>query len=177
MSSACRRLLETIKPALPKPGYGIFDLAKRLHKIASSHPDNSLRIKVDPNGTQNLIPIDKVVEALMNMLNTSELPRIINLTAKNGVKNETIAECINRHLPMKIILDNTLKKKSMNSLERMIALGMSFTGKYAEINLLFENKNLDKIMFSDNNEVTKVSLCKMMENYFSQLEGKSQNQE
>jgi nucleoside-diphosphate-sugar epimerase len=157
------------KTGVTKTDYGIFDLAKRLHNIASLHPGNTLRIKVDPNGTQNLISIDKVVEALMNLLNINDLPRIINLTAKSGVKNETIAECINRHLPVKIILDKTLQKKSMNSLERMIAVGMSFTGKYTGINLQFEHKNLDKIMLPADNEITKHSLSKMMDYFMQEL--------
>jgi len=157
------------KTGITKTNYGIFDLAKRLFNIASLHPNNTLRIKVDPDGTQNLIPIDKVVEALMNLLKINDLPQIINLTAKKGVKNETIAECINRNLPMKVILDKNLQKTSMNSLERMIAVGMSFTGKYTGINLQFEHKNLDKIMLSEDNEITKHSLCKMMDFFMREL--------
>lgn len=159
------------KTGITKTGYGIFDLAKRLYNIASLHSNNTLRIKVDPNGTQNLISIDKVVEVLMNLLIINDLPQIINLIAKKGVKNETIAECINRNLPMKIILDKTLQKKNMNALERMIAVGMSFTGKYAHINLQFAHENLDKIMLSENNEITKQSLCRMMDHYIYELKG------
>jgi hypothetical protein len=158
------------KTGITKTGYGIFDLAKRLYNIASLHSNNTLRIKVDPNGTQNLISIDKVVEVLMNLLIISDLPQIINLTAKKGVKNETIAECINRNLPMKIILDKTLQKKNMNALERMIAVGMSFTGKYAHINLQFDHRSLDKIMRFDNSEITKRSLCRMMESFIHDLQ-------
>ncbi|SHI32518.1 Nucleoside-diphosphate-sugar epimerase [Tangfeifania diversioriginum] len=157
------------KTGVTKTNYGIFDLAKRLYNISSLHPNNTLRIKVDPDGTQNLIAIDKVVEALMNLLKINDLPQIINLTAKKGVKNETIAECINRNLPMKIILDKNLQKTSMNSLERMIAVGMSFTGKYTGINLQFAHENLDKIMISENNEITKHSLCKMMDYFMGEL--------
>jgi nucleoside-diphosphate-sugar epimerase len=158
------------RTGVTKTDYGIFDLAKRLYNIASLHSNNTLRIKVDPNGTQNLIPIDTVVEVLMNLLNINDLPQIFNLTAKKGVKNETIAECINRNLPMKIILDKNLKKKEMNSLERMIAVGMSFTGKYACINLRFARRNLDKIIHSDNNGITKRSLCRMMESFIHDLQ-------
>jgi len=163
------------KTGVTKTNYGIFDLAKRLYNIARLHPNNTLRIKVDPNGTQNLIPIDKVIETLMNLLKTNDLPRIINLTAKKGVKNKTIIECINRYLPMKIILDKNLQKKSMNSLERMIAVGMSFTGKYAGINLQFAHKNLDKIMPPENNEITKHSLCKMMDYFIGELADSSKS--
>jgi nucleoside-diphosphate-sugar epimerase len=157
------------KTGVTRTNYGIFDLAKRLYNIASLHPNNTLRIKVDPNGTQNLIPINRVVDVLINLLKINDLPRVINLTAKKGVKNETIAECINSHLPMKIILDKSLKKTSMNSLERMIAVGMSFTGKYTGINMLFENKNMDKIMLSENSEITKHSLCKMIDYFIGEL--------
>jgi hypothetical protein len=87
------------------------------------------------------------------------------------VKNETIAECINRNLPMKIILDKTLQKRNMNALERMIAVGMSFTGKYAHINLQFDHRNLDEIMRFDNYEITKQSLCRMMDHYIYELKG------
>jgi hypothetical protein len=106
----------------------------------------------------------------MNLLNINDLPQIVNLTAKKGVKNETIAECINRNLPMKIILDKTLQKKNMNALERMIAVGMSFTGKYAHINLQFDHRSLDKIMRFDNSEITKRSLCRMMESFIHDLQ-------
>jgi len=159
---------------ITKTDYGIFDLAKRLYKITSLHPDNSLRIKVDPNGTQNLIPINYVTDALLKILNAEILPQVINLTSKTNVKNETIADCINRQLPATITLDKNLKKKEMNSLERMIAVGMSFTGKYTRTNLLFERKFLDENMFSDGSEVTKVSLCKMMEYFTGGLKGENQ---
>jgi len=57
----------------------------------------------------------------------------------------------------------------MNSLERMIAVGMSFTGKYTGINLQFAHKNLDKIMLSENNQITKHLLCKIMDYFIGEL--------
>jgi nucleoside-diphosphate-sugar epimerase len=159
------------KTGVTKTGYGVFDLAKRLHGISVKYPDQTLRLKVDPEGTQNLIPIDRVVETLIKMLKASDLPQIVNLTAKHDVKNEIIAQCIGKQLPVTIVLDKTLQQKNMNALERMIAVGMSFTGKYARINLQFDHKNLDQIIRSDNNGVTKRSLCRMMESFIYELSG------
>lgn len=158
------------RTGVTKTDYGIFDLAKRLYGISVKYPNQTLRLKVDPEGTQNLIPINKVVEALIKILKATELPQVVNLTSKNDVKNVTIAQCIGKKLPVTIFLHKMLQQKSMNALERMIAVGMSFTGKYACINLQFDHRNLDKIMHSDNNEITKRSLCRMMESFIHDLQ-------
>lgn len=157
------------KTGVTKTDYGIFDLAKRLYKISILHPGNALRIKVDPDSTQNLIPVNVVADALFKMAAESGLPPVIHLTAKNGVKNETIARCLNKYLPLTIITDKKLTKKNMTRLERMMAVGMSFTGKYTQSNLLFDNNNLHKIMPAQVDDVTEASLCRMMAYFFEQL--------
>lgn len=164
------------KTGITKTSYGIFDLAKRLYKISLRHCGEDLRLRVDPDGTQNLIPIEKVVDSLVKIAEVNVLPAIINLTSKTGVKNKTISDCMSRHLALNLFPDKNLKPKNMNTLEKIIARGMSFTGKYSHINLLFDNSNLERILQTEAEDVSKQSLCKMMKYYFSQLEGKYQYQ-
>jgi nucleoside-diphosphate-sugar epimerase len=51
---------------ITKTDYGIFDFSKRIQNIALKYPNRKVRIKVDPESTQNLIPIDTVVSYLMS---------------------------------------------------------------------------------------------------------------
>lgn len=156
------------KTGVTKTDYGIFDLAKRLCSIARLNPDTSLRIKVDPESTQNLVSVNIVAKVLLKITAASGLPPVVHLTAQNGLKNETIARCLNKHLPLTIITDKTLTKKNMTSLEKIMAVGMSFTGKYTQNNQLFDNTNLQKIMPTQVEEVTEESLCRMMAYFFDQ---------
>lgn len=158
------------KTGVTQTDYGIFDLAKRLYSIASRYPNSNLRIKVDPESTQNLVPIDSVAEIFLKMADSNGLPQVIHLTSGSSVKNITIARCLNKNLPLSITTDKTLTKKNMNKLERIMAAGMSFTGKYTLNNLYFDNSNLEKIVKKPVGPVTEESLCRMMAYFFGQLE-------
>ena len=55
----------------------------------------------------------------------------------------------------------------MTPLERLIDIGMSFTGDYSDLNILFDTKNLDKIINEGDNEITTNSLQMMIEYFIS----------
>ena len=72
---------------MTKTDYGIFDFSKRIQNIAFKYPDRKVRIKVDLNSTQNLIPIDTVITYLMSAVKAKDVPVILNMIAKVSAKN------------------------------------------------------------------------------------------
>ncbi len=143
--------------------YGIFDFVKRLHSFSRRHPGETVRISVTPESTQNIIAIDKIVNYLLTLVTIDKLPTIINLVARNYIKNDDIFKCICRLLPINILQVRELNPDSMNILERIIAAGMSFTGKYSNTDLKFDTTNIDLLNFPRDNEITPDSLCRMIE--------------
>jgi nucleoside-diphosphate-sugar epimerase len=157
------------KTGVTKTDYGIFDFAKRIHNLAYKYPNRTVRVKVDPDSTQNLIPIDTVVGYLMKTVEVNKVPVIMNFVAKNPIKNTHIINSICKLLPIKIIPTKNIDREDMDALERLISVGMSFTGSYANTNLLFDTKQLDKIVSSGDNEVNEDTLFKMMEYFINKL--------
>ncbi len=131
------------KTGVTKTDYGIFDFAKRLFSLSNRYPNEVIRIHVDPESTQNLIPIDTVVEYLSRTVHTPSLPVIMNFASKKSVKNGFIIKTLDDLLPLTLIPLKDLDKKEMNSIERLIAIGMSFTDSYTEINLKFDTSARD----------------------------------
>lgn len=160
------------KTGVTKTDYGIFDFARRVHNLANKYPNKTIKIRVDPGSTQNLIPIDSVVNYLIKAVDVQELPVIMNFVAKQAVKNDQIVKTICKLLPINIIQDKSLERADMNAIERMIAIGMSFTGAYSDTNILFDTKNLDKIILSDDNQITEQSLYNMLEYFINELTAK-----
>lgn len=158
-----------------KTDYGIFDFSKRVHKLASRYPDRTLRIKIDPNSTQNLIPIDTVVTYLMSAVKAKDVPVILNLIAKRSIKNSDLMKSLGQLLPINIVADLHLKKEDMDSLERIMAVGMSFTGAYIDTNIAFDTTNLDTIVPHDVKNVSAQSVHKMMEYFLADFEAKKTN--
>lgn len=150
-----------------KTDFGIFDFTKRICNLSNRYPYESLRIKVNPEATQNLIPIDTIVHYLLRTVKIEDLPVIMNFVSKNLIKNRDIINCICSFLPINISPKRQLDKNSMTPLERLIDIGMSFTGKYCDLNILFDTKNLDKIINEGDYEITTNSLQMMIEYFIS----------
>ncbi|MFW5831734.1 MAG: SDR family oxidoreductase [Prolixibacteraceae bacterium] len=146
--------------------YGVFDFAKRIQGISAKYPHKTVRLRINPGSTQNLISIDSTVEYLMKILKEDQLPVIINLVGRENMKNKEIINSICNLLPIKIIQKKELETDKLNSLERIVAAGMAFTGVYANLDLKFDSKNLDKIVSANGNEVTAQSLHKMLDYFF-----------
>lgn len=147
---------------ITKTDFGIFDFTKRVSSLAYRYPGETVRVKVDPDSTQNLLPIDTVVYYLMQTIMIDKLPAIMNFVAKQPVKNSDIIQCICDILPMNIISNKQLDKNSLVPLERLIDISMSFTGDYCDTNLQFDTTNLDKIVSTNGNEITIKSLQQML---------------
>ncbi|MCY1720858.1 SDR family oxidoreductase [Prolixibacteraceae bacterium Z1-6] len=158
-----------------KTDYGIFDFSKRVQNLALKYPNRSLRIKIDPDSTQNLIPIDTVVTYLMSAIKAKNVPAVLNMVAKNSIKNSALLESISKLLPIEIVPDIDLKRDDMNSLERIMAVGMSFTGAYVDTNIVFDTKRLDSIVKEDVKSVTPESISKMLEYFLNGMEDKKGN--
>lgn len=157
------------KTGVTKTDYGIFDFAKRMHSLAFRHPNQTVRVHVNPTSTQNLIPIDTVVNYLIRTVEVKYVPTIMNFIAKNQIKNIHIIKSISGLLPIDIVPEIQLEHNEMNALERIIAAGMTFTENYIDTNLLFDTKNLDKILMAAGHEVSENSVYKMLEYFIGNL--------
>ncbi|MDA3866292.1 MAG: SDR family oxidoreductase [Salinivirgaceae bacterium] len=157
------------KTGVTKTDYGIFDFAKRIHSLAFRNPNQTVRVHVDPFSTQNLIPVDTVINYLQRTVEVKHVPTIMNFIAKNQVKNIHIIKSINRLLPIDIVPEKQLARHEMNALERIISAGMTFTESYIDTNLLFDTSNLDQILMVDGHEANENSVHKMLEYFFDNL--------
>lgn len=147
--------------------YGIFDFTKRVHSLAGRYPNSTVRVKVDEESSQNLIPINTIVYYLMQTPGKAELPVIMNFVAKQSTKNKCILEALNEMLEMEVVPQQELAQKEMTSLERIVSIGMSFTNSYTDTNLVFSTAALDSIIEEEGQEVDKDSLFKMMDYFIS----------
>ncbi len=163
------------KTGVTKTDYGIFDFAKRVQGLALRYPNKTVRVRVNPEATQNLIPIDTVTRYLIKTVETGKLPAIINMTAGRSIKNGHFADCLNKLLPITLIPDLSLQRREMNSLERIVAIGMSFTGGYADLNIRFETENLDGLAPVDGNEPDEQSIFRMLAYFVGNLTEKRNN--
>nr|WP_321356545.1 SDR family oxidoreductase [uncultured Draconibacterium sp.] len=163
------------KTGVTKTDYGIFDFSKRVQNLAKKYPESVIRLKVDPNSTQNLIPIDTAVTYLMSAVKAEQVPVILNLIAKSSVKNADILGSISSLMPISLVPDMTLEKEQMNSLERIMAIGMSFTGAYIDTNISFDTTNLDSIVDENVSEVTAKSVHRMLAYFLNGETGQQEN--
>lgn len=145
-----------------KTDYGIFDFAKRIQRLAQQNPGMTLRMQIDPDSTQNLLPIDTMVDYFMQIVAADEVPVILNIVSKNPTKNATILESLENSLPVKLVADMNLQLSEMSRIERIVAVGMSFTGAYININPNFNTENLDRLVKEKPQEVTSEEIDKMI---------------
>lgn len=157
------------KTGVTKTDYGIFDFSKRIQKIAQKYPGHNVRIKVDPESTQNLIPIDTAVTYLMSAVKTPEVPVILNMVAKTSIRNADLLGSLDQLLPINLVCDMNLKKEEMDSLERIIAIGMSFTGAYIETDISFDTTQLDSIVKEEVKPVSPQSIHAMIKYFLTDL--------
>ncbi len=154
---------------ITRTDYGIFDFAKRIYNLANRYPGKTVRVCFDPESTQNLIPIDTVTHYLMKTVETPEVPVIMNFVGKNAIRNIHIIDSLNKLLPINIVPDKSLQKKEMDSFERIISIGMSFTSSYTGTNIFFDTTNLEKIVRQTDNEVTGQSVFRMLKYFINNL--------
>ncbi len=149
------------RTGVTKTDYGIFDFAKRIYSLANRYPNEIARVHVDPESTQDLIPIDTVTEHLTKVVEKKDIPVIMNFVSKNPIRNSFIIETINQLAPIHIIPLRNLERNDMNPIERLISAGMSFTESYAFTNVSFDTLQRDKFMKCmetgpDNNSIAKM---------------------
>jgi nucleoside-diphosphate-sugar epimerase len=160
------------KTGVTKTDYGIFDFAKRIYNLANRYPGEIVRVHVDPDATQNLIPIDTVTEHLTRVVEEKEIPEIMNFVSKNPVRNNFIIETLNRLVPMHIIPVKSLERKNMTPIERLISVGMSFTESYAFTNISFDTRRRDKFLKYPEIGPDNNSVAKMLEYFMKNLSEK-----
>ena len=156
---------------ITKTDYGIFDFSKRVQNLAKKYPNSRLRLRIDPHSTQNLIPIDTVVTYLMSAVRTEDVPEILNMVAKKSIKNSDILKSISEFLPIDLEADINLQKDDMNTLERIMAIGMSFTGAYIDTDISFDTTQLDSIVKEEIRVVSPESIHRMLDYFLNQFIG------
>lgn len=145
--------------------YGIFDFARRVYNLAKRYSDHSARAQITPECNQNLIPINVVVNYLMQVIKTDELPVIMNFVSGNPTKNADIISALKKISPLEIIPAPNLKHDEMSPLERLMAVGMSFTGDYTNIDIKFDTSARDNVLTTANDEMNESVVYKMLK-YF-----------
>ena len=165
------------KTGITKTDYGIFDFAKRMFSLANRYPNEIIRVHVDPDSSQNLIPIDTVTAHLTKMVEETGIPEIMNFVAKKSIRNSHIIETLNRLLPINIIPQKKLERRDMNAIERLISVGMSFTESYIETDLSFDTSQRDKFIHYVETGPSNNSVSKMLEYFIESLSKKRKKQE
>jgi len=145
--------------------YGIFDFAKRIQRVVLRNPGVKLRLQIDPDCTQNLLPIDTMVSYFMDIVESEPLPRVLNLVSKNPITNRDILTSLNYLLPVHLEAQMGLKVSEMTTMEKIISVGMSFTGAYIDINPSFDTTYLDSVIKQKQPEITSGDVHRMLE-YF-----------
>ena len=156
-----------------KTDYGIFDFAKRIYSLATRYPNKIVRVHVDPDSTQNLIPIDIVSKHLTKVIKETEVPDIMNFVSKKSIPNSHIIEILNQLVPMNIIPVKKLEQKDMNSIERLVSVAMSFTESYTSTNISFDTRERDKFVDCQETGLDNSSVARMLEYFIKKLSKKT----
>ncbi len=157
------------RSGVTRTSYGIFDFAKRVHALAKEYPNQKVRIHADPDATQNLISIDTVVADLVEVVNTDNVPIIMNFVANDPMPNRKIIQSICDLTTIDLIPEKKIQKEDMNKLERMVLSGMTFTGNYIDTDIDFDTSKRDKIISSQHHEVNESSVFAMLAYYLDQI--------
>jgi len=156
---------------ITKTDYGIFDFARRVYNLAARYPNEVVRVQVDPDSTQNLIPIDTVTKHLTQVVEESKVPPIMNFVSGKSIRNSHIIETLNKMIPIRLIPLKQLEREIMNPVERLVSVGMSFTESYTSTNILFDTRNRDQFINNTENGPDNHSVAMMLK-YF--IEGLTQ---
>ncbi len=157
------------KTGVTTTDYGVFDFSKRLHGISRRNPDETVRIKVDPDSTQNLIPIDTVVNYLQQTVKVDDLPTIMNFVANHSIQNIQVIDTLNDLLDINIIPKVDLNTAELSRLEKLISIGMSFTGRYTTIDLKFDTSERDKVIRPETNEISAAAISRMLQYFITEV--------
>ncbi|MGQ1946949.1 SDR family oxidoreductase [Geofilum sp. OHC36d9] len=165
------------RTGVTKTDYGIFDFSKRVHNLASRYPESSVRAKISPEGTQNLIPINVVVNYLLQTVAAPKVPMVMNFVASEPVKNSYIINSLKKLMPLNIIPVPELGHSQMNSLERLMAVGMSFTGNYSNINIQFNTSKRDEVITPVDDCMDEQTVYRMLAYFIENSFKKTRNRE
>ncbi|MGE4289092.1 MAG: SDR family oxidoreductase [Salinivirgaceae bacterium] len=154
---------------ITKTDFGIFDFTKRIYNLSSRYPNETIRIKANANATQNLIPVNTLVRYLILLLSGKELPVIINCVSKTPVLNCDIINSIAKIINVNLVPVTHLERDSMTAIERIVEIGMSFTGKYSNTHTQFDTTNLEKITNITEGSLSTNDLQKMLDYFVESL--------
>jgi len=157
---------------ITRTDYGIFDFAKRIYSLANRYPNEVVRVHVDPDSTQNLIPIDTTVKHLLKVVEEASVPEIMNFVANNPIWNSHIIETLNQMIPIHLVPVKKLEKEDMKPIERLASIGMSFTESYTSTDLLFDTLQRDKFLKNPETGPDNNSVAKMLEYFIENLSEK-----
>ncbi|MCK3683077.1 SDR family oxidoreductase [Maribellus sp. YY47] len=150
---------------ITRTDYGIFDFAKRISSLATRFPNEIVRVRVDADSTQNLIPVDTVTQHLTRVVEKNSVPRIMNFVSNRSIQNSHIIETLNQILPLHLIPMKGLEWKDMNQIERLVSVGMSFTESYTSTNIHFETVRRDELLKNPETGPDEKSISEMLRYY------------
>ncbi len=165
------------RTGITKTDYGIFDFAKRIYSLANRYPGETIRVQVDPDCTQNLIPVNTVTAHLIKVTEENEVPPIMNFVSKNSVRNSRIIEMLNQLIPIHVVPVKKLNQKDMTPIERLISAGMSFTQSYTSTSISFDSSQRDKFIGYEETGPDEKSIAKMLEYFIETLPVKKKKSE
>ena len=174
------RLSEVVgnhETGITKTDYGIFDFTQKIYRLATRYPNEVVRVHIDPDSTQNLIPIDTVTKHLTQVVEETKVPGIMNFVSNKSIQNSHIIKTLNQLLPINIIPLKKIDRSDMNPIERLIAVGMSFTESYINTNLSFDTRKRDRFIQYAETGPSNDSVYKMLEHFIKNLSEKKKKQE
>lgn len=157
------------RSGVTRTSYGIFDFAKRVYALAKQYPNQKIRIHADPDATQNLISIDTVIVDLMEIVETDDVPVIMNFVANHPMSNRQIIRSISDLTSIGLVPVKDIQKEEMNELEKMVLSGMAFTGNYIDTDIAFDTRLRDQVISPLHREVNESSVFAMLAYYLDHI--------
>lgn len=145
-----------------KTDFGVFDFVKRMAYLAKRYPNETVRMRGDATMTQNLIPVDVLVDMMAKVIGKDDLPFVTHLVATEPTRNIDIINHLNSILSIHIVFQPLLQTAEMSALERILDAGMAFTGSYSRCHINFDSQNLKYLGAGETIKVKKETLYQMI---------------
>jgi len=101
----------------------------------------------------------------------------MNFVGNHPIKNGQIINALNQLLPIKLVPLKNLDHNDMNSLERLMAVGMSFTGNYQSLHIQFDTSKRDNAITPQNNDIKEDTVYKMLKYFIENVAKKGKKNE
>lgn len=126
--------------------YGIYQFVEHVHALTRRWPNQAVRIIGNPESTFQLVPIDRCVDWLTRLAALGQIaavPPIVNAVDEVGFPVRDVVEAISRCLPiqMELVGADQAKARPLSNVEKLVAAGLAFGGRYLGEALTFDRTN------------------------------------